>query len=267
MDVEQVLGFSPIGTIYDDCEVTLQAFDECSLRLAAGIDQAARKANVRTIVLTGVHTGAGTTSITENLGSTLAKIGRKTLTIDASGRSAPVAYLTIGHTRPAKSEADPAQPKGTVSTGLESTSVVAQPISPQLAPLNSFMDQAFKDLTSEYDLVLIDATPLLISAETEYLSRFADITVLISEAGKTRKAQLLRASRLLERLRVRGIAAVINKVSLVRATQAMRNDLREFEAHVNKMRLRWRPATSPGVPAPDFVDAAKSADQENPTYA
>jgi polysaccharide biosynthesis transport protein len=268
MDIEQVLGFSPIGTIYDDREVTLQAFDECSLRLAAGIDQAARKADVRTIVLTGVHTGAGTSSITENLGSTLAKIGRKTLTIDASGRSAPVAYLTIGHARPtSKSEAEPAQPKRTGSTGLQSTSVVAQPISPQLAPLNSFMDQAFKDLTSEYDLVLIDATPLLISAETEYLSRFADITVLVSEAGKTRKTQLLRASRLLERLRVRGIAAVINKVSLVRASQAMRDDLREFEAHVNRMNMRWRPGTSAGAPAPDFVAADKSADKENPTYA
>jgi succinoglycan biosynthesis transport protein ExoP len=268
-DIEQVLGFSPIGTIFDDREVTLQAFDECCLRLAAGIDQAARKANVRTIVLTGVHTGAGTSSITENLGSTLAKIGRKTLTIDASGRLAPVAYLTIGHARAAsKPETHSASAKGTASTGLQSAAVLAQPISPQLAPLNSFMDQAFKDLTNEYDLVLIDATPLLISAETEYLARFADVTVLISEAGKTRKAQLLRASRVLERLRARGIAAVINKVNLMRAPKAMRDDLEQFETHVNRMNLRWRPAgQTADISTPDFVGADKSAASENASYA
>ncbi len=78
-DVEQALGFSPIGSIFDDRDVTLQAYDECSLRLAAGIDQAARNAGVRTVVLTGIHSGAGTTTIVENLGSTLAKLGRKTL--------------------------------------------------------------------------------------------------------------------------------------------------------------------------------------------
>jgi succinoglycan biosynthesis transport protein ExoP len=269
MDIEQVLGFSPIGTILDDREVTLQAFDECTLRLAAGIDQAARKANVRTVVLTAVHTGAGTSSITENLGSTLAKIGRKTLTIDASGTSAPVAYLTIGHARgAAKPEANSAPAKGATSTGLQSAAVVAQPISPQLAPLNSFMDQAFRDLTSEYDLVLIDATPLLISAETEYLARFADVTVLVSEAGKTRKAQLLRAFRLLERLRVRGVAAVINKVSVVRASKAMRDDLKEFETHVNRINLRWRPANqATDIPTPAFAGADKSAGSEKASYA
>ena len=51
-DVQQVLGFSPIGSIFDDRDVTLQAYDECSLRLAAGIDQAARNAGVRTVVFT-----------------------------------------------------------------------------------------------------------------------------------------------------------------------------------------------------------------------
>jgi hypothetical protein len=47
-------------------------------------------------VLTGVNSGAGTTSIIENLGSMLAKLGRKTLVIDPSGNSEPVAFMTLG---------------------------------------------------------------------------------------------------------------------------------------------------------------------------
>jgi Mrp family chromosome partitioning ATPase len=272
-DIEAVIGFAPIGSIFDDREVTLQAFDECSLRLAAGIDQAARNVGVRTVVLTAVNSGAGTSSIAENLGSTLAKLGRKTLTIDASGMTPPVAYVTLGFNRatskpeavPGNQNIDAAEP-----ARQQSSAVVAQPFVPKLTPLTSFMDQAFKDLTSEYDLVLIDATPILISAETEYLARFADVTMLVSESGKTKKASLQRAIRVLERLNVRGVAAIVNKVSLQRSSPAAREDLKDFEAHVNRINLRWRPGPQPEAPqaAPaGFEGGDRAARESNPTYA
>lgn len=267
-DVEMVLGFPPIGTIFDDQQVTMKAFDECTLRMAAGIDHAARSAGVRTVVVTAVRSGAGTSSMVENLGSTLAKLGRKTLTIDASGNTPPVAYLTVGYTRPAKSETGLTE-AGAARSDLETAEVVAQPLSPGAAPLKSFMDEAFTELTKEYELILIDATPLLISAETEYLARFADVTVLVAESGKTRKADLERALAVLERINVRGVAAAVNKVDLARANQETRRDLKDFEAHADRMNLRWR--STPASPAADERVAAKSdrspEDQERPTYA
>lgn len=266
IDVEHALGFSPIGSIFDENEVTLQAYDECSLRLAAGIDQAARNASVRTVVLTGVHSGVGTSTIVEDLGSTLAKLGRKTLTIDASGVAAPVAYLTMGYNRPAPQPPRGGTPAEEANRSSVQTSVVAQPIASQLAPLNSFMDQAFQDLTKEYDLVLIDATPLLISAETEYLARFADVTILVCESGRTRKVGLKRAARLLERLNVRGIAVIINKISLLHASQATKKDLADFEAHVNRMNLRWRPSSRPGpIPGVDNYPEAEPSTEGYPS--
>ena len=153
---------------------------------------------------------------------------------------------------------------------LQPAAVVAQPFTPTLTPLTSFMDQAFQDLTSEYDLVLIDATPLMISAETEYLARFADVTVLVAESGRTKKVELRRATRLLERLNVRGIAAIVNKVGLLRADRAVKKDLQDFEARVNKMNLRWRPIQDEPVTAPaapGFEDLEQPAAKENPTYA
>jgi len=246
-DVERILGFTPIGMIFDEQEVSMLVFDECTLRLAAGVDHAVRTAGVRTVVLTSVHPGAGTTSIVEDLGSTLAKLGRKTLTIDASGATSPVAYVTLCLNRPPQSDNGSYRTRPDVA--LHPTSVVAQPFTPRLTPLTNFMDQAFKDLTNEYDIVLIDATPLPISAETEYLARFADVTILVAEAGKTTKPQLTRSARLLERLQVAGIGAIINKVSLDRTSKAIREELQIFEEHVNKENLAWKPTWSQ-APAP-----------------
>ena len=251
-DVEAVMGFAPVGVLFDDREVTQLVYDECALRMAAGIDHAAHSAGVRTFVVTAVTSGAGTTSIVGQLGSTLAKLGRKTLTIDASGNSNPVAYATVNLTDPARGS-DFAGEKSSPGTELQST-VVTQPLSSKVTPLStSFMAKAFQELTNEYDIVLIDAAPVLTSAETEYLARFADVTILVGESSRTKKTDLKRAARLLERLNVSGVAVIINKVGLLRAEKSLKRDIDDFEARINKMNLRWtpkyhRPEASPFSP-------------------
>jgi succinoglycan biosynthesis transport protein ExoP len=254
-DLESVLGFAPIGSLLDDRDVTQLVFDECVLRLAAGVDHATRMAGVRTFVVTGTGSGAGTTSIVENLGSTLARLGRKTITIDASGNSNPVAYVTVGlndaNSVAGDFSADGSKPHPSTELNLQTSTVFSQSLPARVAPLSSFVAKAFQDLTKEYDIVLIDTAPLLSSAETEYLARCADVTILVVESGKTTKGKLARAARLLEKLDVAGAAAVINKVRLVRAEDTLKHDLQEFEARTNEMNLRWkpnankRPASSP----------------------
>jgi Mrp family chromosome partitioning ATPase/capsular polysaccharide biosynthesis protein len=264
-DVEGVMGFAPIGVLLDDREVTQLVYDECALRLAAGIDHAAHSAGVRTFVVTGVTTGAGTTTIVSHLGSTLAKLGRKTLTIDSSGNSNPVAYATVNLTDVSRGPEGNSEQTPPATTGKEiQSTVVTQPLNSKVTPLaTSFMAKAFQELTNEYDIVLIDAAPILTSAETEYLARFADVTILVGESARTKKAELKRSARLLERLNVGGVAVIINKVGLLRAEKTLKQDLSDFEARVNKMNLRWtpkyqRPEVSPFAPfvtADDVVDA------------
>lgn len=263
-DIEDVLGYPPMGMLLDDREVTIRLFDECMLRLAAGVDHATRTAGVRTFVISAINGGAGTTSIVENLGSTLAKLGRKTLTIDASGATSPVAYVTIGLNRTARRSEASSDDAPAAAKDARASAVVQQPLTAKLTPLSSFMDQAFKDLTNEYDIVLIDAAPLLISAETEYLSRFADVTVLVAEAGRTRKADLTRAARMLDRLRVTGIAAIVNKVSLLRAERSLKQDLRDFEARSSASEPRWNPRHAP---ADSYAASAATGGQGAEGYA
>lgn len=246
-DVEGVLGFTPLGVLLDDRDITQRVFDECTLRLAAGIDHAVRAGGARTFVVTSVGAGGGTTSIVESMGSTLARLGHKTLTIDASGHSEPVAYVTLGvNDSTAESSlgsgflgGDGAQ--AAPSMKLQQTTPFSRMTPAKAPPIYNFVAKTFQNLTNEYDVVLIDAAPLLISAETEYLSRSADVTILVAEAGKTSKRKLTRAARLLERLDVSGVAAVVNKVRLARAEEDLQHDLRESEARLSEMNLRWRP--------------------------
>ena len=271
-DVEALLGFAPIGMLFDDREVTQIVFDECALRLAAGVDHAARLAGARTFVITGVNSGAGTTSIIENLGSMLAKLGRKTLVIDPSGNSEPVAFVTFGTELQRRNVSihDPVSSPSTSSElQLAKTGPTSLPV--RIPPMRSFVFESFQNLSAEYDIVLIDAAPLLISAETEYLARMADVTVLVAEAGKTKKAWMTRAARLLERLGVAGAAAIVNKVNPARAEESLKHDLREFELRTDRVNLQewWKPSkksTRVASPAP-FESAKKHAEEEDVVFA
>jgi polysaccharide biosynthesis transport protein len=260
-DIEQILGFSPLGTLFHDQDVSMQVFDEGALRLAGGIDQAVRTAGVRTIVLTSVNAGGGTTSIIENLGGALAKLGRKTLTIDSSGFAPPVAYVNDKIDQPVHCAVGGAQLRRQ-DVDIWSGAAMAQPFSPKLIPPINLLDQAFKDLTTDFDVVLIDCAPILISAETEYLARFADVTLLIAEAEKTTKAQLFRSARLLERLQIPGMGVVINKMCYRWANRATREDLTAFQARLEKGRFS---ANKGGTPA--GFDQQERAERESSTYA
>ena len=124
----------------------MQILEEGTLRMAGGIDQAARTADVRTIVLTSVNAGGRYHIDRRKPGEALAKLGRKTLTIDSSGVTPPVAYVTLNLDQSAHRTVGGVHAKKP-DVDAWSTAVIAQPFSPKLTPLTNLMDQAFKDLT------------------------------------------------------------------------------------------------------------------------
>ncbi len=274
-DVEAVLGFAPLGMLFDDREVTQIVFDECALRLAAGVDHAARQAGARTFVITGVNSGAGTTSIVENLGSMLAKLGRRTLVIDPSGNSEPVAFVTLGDDMQKSTVRlpDPSTTTAQPSAELQRTRPGGPNIPLRANPMSGLVFERFQLISADYDIVLIDAAPILISAETEYLARMADVTVIVAEAGKTKKAWLSRAARLLERLGASGAAAVVNKVHPARAEESLKHDLREFELRSDRVSLQewWKPGKTASRPASmsgsPFERRRSQADEEESVFA
>ena len=100
----------------------------------------------------------------------------------------------------------------------------------------SFVAQILSEHQENYDAVLIDGGPLLISADTEYLARIADGTVVVTQSGRTTRSQLKRSAALLEKLHVPGVAVVLNRVQPDRADAALRQDIEDFQQQLKKQR-------------------------------
>jgi Mrp family chromosome partitioning ATPase len=79
-------------------------------------------------------------------------------------------------------------------------------------------------------VVLMDSPALMFSAEAERLAAEADMTLVVVQAGKNTRAELLRGARLLERLNVPAIGIILEDVQVKRAGRALRRDLREYRA-------------------------------------
>ncbi|ACO32234.1 MULTISPECIES: chain length determinant protein [Acidobacterium] len=174
-DVQHILGFAPLGVLPEATHVTPAVEQEYLLRLAAGIDHAAASAHAKTFVVTGV----GTSDLAHALGTTLARIGRRTLTLDSASVLAP-------------SEAHAAETGAT--------------------PEGSVIEQNLRRLSAANEVVLIDAPPLLLSAGTEYLARFTDATLLVCDSGRTERSDVARAAQLLDRIQAPGVGAILTSI-------------------------------------------------------
>jgi capsular polysaccharide biosynthesis protein len=232
LDVERVIGFHPLGVLLDKDEFQEQIAGEYYLRLAAGIDHAVRNSGARTFLFTSPGHGSGTSAVVRELSDKLRSLDLRTRTIMASSIEAQKSLSGEGLWRP-----ELVVQRRNIEEGIAATSIspVAIPRdrdgrrTDSESPAPSPMMRTLSHASEQYDVVLIDANPLPISAHTEYLARVSDATVLVVKSSTTTKQELERAAQLLERLNVAGVAVVLNKISLERADRALKKELRSYQ--------------------------------------
>jgi succinoglycan biosynthesis transport protein ExoP len=152
----------------------------------------------RVLVLTSPDPGAGKTTVTSNLGMATAEIGRRVLLIDADLRrprlhrlfeipnsfgltdilriTTPLDEIPVNQlVRQTKIPGLFLVPSGPTTDGL--TSLLYSP------RLSEFLQRVAK----EFDLVLIDAPPMLHFADARVLGRHSDGVILVLRAGQTKR--------------------------------------------------------------------------------
>jgi uncharacterized protein involved in exopolysaccharide biosynthesis/Mrp family chromosome partitioning ATPase len=242
-DVERVLGFGPLAQLPDFYDVSDGVADEYMLRLAAAIEHAHQQGGVKSLVFTGVTSGAGTTTIVSRIRTMLETMGRPTLLVDASGSTPP----------------DPApQSETPAATGLATSERGRRP--------TALLQRMAKE-TGEKTIVLTDTAPLLVSGETEYLARFVDAAIVVIESGSTTRAQLREVAYTLQHLEVGAVGFVLNRIAMDKATPAFRQSVKAVERHVEAQSLSYARRTvktrSKPQPDPESSEPAPATQSES----
>ncbi len=251
-DVKQVMGFPPLGMLLDHDHFSVEVSQQYLLRLAAAVHHAVRASGARTFLFTATEPESGTTTLVEKVARQLRSLNMRTLTIAATNVDGKITYVsTATQAEPGKDgnrESGGRDSQGTVPAGstLNDKLVRQQPGPLALnvhvgEPSNtmfsgSFVAQILNEHQNDYDVVLIDGGPILISADAEYLARIADGTVIVTQSGRTTRNQLRRSASLLEKLHVPGVAVVLNRITPERADAALRQDIQDFQQQLKKQR-------------------------------
>jgi polysaccharide biosynthesis transport protein len=226
-DVERVVGFHPIGVLVDEERFPGEVAGEYYFRLAAGIDHAVRSSGARVFLFTSAAHGAGTTTVVRKLSEQLRNLNLRTRTMTAAA-SSELDLLSsddspLPHNKWNRSD-DVLQTPSTPIAYNHPRHQLERDVPPP-----NWVEQTLNRAAMDYDVVLIDAQPMPISAQTEYLARLADATVLVVKARGTTRQDLECTARVLERLEVAGVAVILNKIRVDRADGALKKALQNYE--------------------------------------
>ncbi|MCJ7691072.1 MAG: CpsD/CapB family tyrosine-protein kinase [Clostridiaceae bacterium] len=173
---------------------------------------------IRSIVVTSSGPGEGKSTVMANLALTMAESGKKVILVDCDLRK-PSIHKKIGITN---------------STGL--TNILVQnvkkqecifkttidnlyiltsgPIPPNPAELlgTKKMRDFIEELKGEFDLVLIDAPPVLAVTDAQILSTISDGVIFVASYGEAQKNAVVDAKLAIDKVGGKVLGIVFNKV-------------------------------------------------------
>ncbi|WP_051865184.1 polysaccharide biosynthesis tyrosine autokinase [Streptosporangium roseum] len=170
----------------------------------------------KSLVVTSCLPGEGKSSISANLAITLAQAGWRVILVDGDFRRPSIpGYLGIeGGMGLTDVLIGTAELRNVTQLWGEANLHVLPsgriPPNPSELLGSHGMRQVLAQLTEIYDMVIIDAPPMLPVADAATLAAICDGTLLVARYGKTRREHLVRAVALLSSVNARVVGTVLN---------------------------------------------------------
>ncbi|WP_440064072.1 polysaccharide biosynthesis tyrosine autokinase [Streptosporangium sp. OZ121] len=170
----------------------------------------------KSLVVTSCLPSEGKSSISANLAITLAQAGWRVMLVDGDLRRPTIpGYLGIeGTTGLTDVLISRAQLKEVIQVwGEPGMSVLPSgqiPPNPSELLGSGGMREVLAQLTETYDMVIIDAPPLLPVTDAATLGALCDGVLLVTRHGKTRREHMARATELLASVNARVVGTVLN---------------------------------------------------------
>lgn len=172
---------------------------------------------LKSLVVTSALAKEGKSTVSANLAAAIAQLGRKVLLIDGDMRAPAQHHFwqlnnTVGLSEVLVGQAEVSTAISKVMDNLDVLTAGVRPPNP-LALLDSKrMATLIADFSCDYDVVIIDAPPLLIAADAQTLSQMTDGILLVSRPGVIDSGSATAARDMLERSSQKVLGLLINGV-------------------------------------------------------
>jgi polysaccharide biosynthesis transport protein len=187
------------------------------------------------IVLTSPEAGAGKTTVTSNLGVATAETGRRVLLIDADFRRPRLHRVfdmpnTTGLTdllkltTPLENTPLTQLVQATKIPGLSIMTSGPATNSPSSLLYSPRLVEFLERMGKEFDVVLIDAPPMLQFADARVLGRYSDGVILVLRAGQTKWEAAMLACQRFEEDRTRVLGTILNSWDLKNHSRSAYSD-------------------------------------------
>ncbi len=228
-DADRALGLPALGHV-----PTLTAADARLLPQMKGLDPASESYRVlrtnihfasidtpaRTLVVTSSTPGEGKTTTAANLAFAMAADGRKVILVDTDLRRPALHTLLELPAVPGltdvllgKASLDDALLEHDSMTGLMVLTCGSTPPNPSELLGSRTFRNIVGELIEMSDLVIFDSPPVLAASDAQILASQMDGTIMVIEAGQTKKASAKRALALLRQARATMLGVAYNKMS------------------------------------------------------
>lgn len=188
---------------------------ESIMRAAVSLRRHLGELQQNALVVSALSHGGGSTTFSLNLASALGRLGVRTLVIEANPQT-PDARYTDCPDRPGLiqlMEGEASLTECTLGRDQWPDRVPTGPGNPDtLLPAERLLP-VLREAAKNFDLVLVDASPVRNSLATEELIRILGAVIVVADARKDRKGDLRTCMQRLDRLRPEAFGAVLNKVA------------------------------------------------------
>lgn len=223
-DAERKLGLPLLGTTplvdetdQESLEDPHSALNEAYYSIRAAIDYATAGDRHKVIQITSGQPSEGKSTTALALARDFARIGRRVLLIDGDlrnpslhrllGEKNKIGMMDVLMNRVTMDEA--IRPAG--NDGLHVMTLGPIPPNPVQILSGNLVPDLLDKLRDAYDVVLVDSAPVMGLADAPMLSRLADFTVLIAEAGRAHYGQARAAVRRLNETGATIVGIVMTK--------------------------------------------------------
>lgn len=193
----------------DDLRVVTEAFRDLRTNLMFAIE------NLGSIVVTSPEGRHGKTTVSFGLAVTMARLGTRALLVDGDLRRGRLAEMLDIPPSPGLHEVMTGLPFTEVTRETGMTGLDVLPSGRLTGDAGEFFDFVFpkvlRDLRAEYDVVIVDATPLVPVNDARIMASFADATLLVVDGREASRQQVRVAMERLSLLGVSPTATVLNR--------------------------------------------------------